>query len=374
MKVLTIIESLGRGGAERVLVNTLPYLKQLGVDCEVAILFKRDDLANELEEKGIRVHRLNLSNKWNIVEALVKMNQLVKANNYNIIHAHLFFAHFYTGLFSVFNKSFKSVVTFHNLGYNTFPANTLWRKLRKKLDSFIVNRLIDKKTAVSTAVKEHYAKHLCIQEIKVIFNSFPIKGILLQINENIEPLSFEDKYDFIAITPGRLVKEKGHQYLLEAIIILNELKYNVGYLIVGDGPLMNEIQSNINRKKIENAHLLGGVTHKRLLELIKISDLVISSSISEGFPMVIGEAMILGKPIVATNVGGTPDFIDNNISGLLVSNNDSLELANKVRFLLDNESFRKQIASNAIEKVQNFDISKVGPYWQNLYKSLLNEA
>jgi len=66
MKILSVIESLGIGGAERILVNTLPELQKLGLDCEVVTLFERNDLAEELEEHGIKVHRLNLSYKWNI--------------------------------------------------------------------------------------------------------------------------------------------------------------------------------------------------------------------------------------------------------------------------------------------------------------------
>ena len=371
MRVLTIIETLGKGGAERVLVNTLPNLLKHGIQCEVAILFERDDLAVELEAQNIKVHRLNLSNKWNVFEALVKINQLVKHNKFDIVHAHLFFAHFYTGLLSIFNKQYKSVVTFHNLGYNTFPADTPWRKARKMMDSFVVNKLIDKKVAVSTAVKKHYSQHLKIEIVDLIFNAFPITSILKQLEVEIEPLTLNRRYDLLAITPGRIVKEKGHLFLIDAIVKLNEHNPNIGYLIVGDGPLMPQIKQVVLDKKIDNIYLQGEVSHQRMLELIKISDLVISSSISEGFPMVIGEAMILAKPIVATNVGGTPDFIDDGLNGLLVNSKDSVLLAKTVLKLINDKNLRLQLAENAATKVGEFDIEKIGFRWKAYYEDLI---
>ena len=165
MRVLSVIETLGNGGAERVLVNTLPELQRLGIECEVAILFDRDDLADELEAKGVKVHRLDLRYRWNVIEGIFKLMVLVKENNYDIIHAHLFFAYFYSGLVKLFNTKVKTVTTFHNLGYDTYPANTMIKKLRKKLDACVVNCLIDHKVAVSSAVKEHYSRHLNIPDV-----------------------------------------------------------------------------------------------------------------------------------------------------------------------------------------------------------------
>ncbi|OYY26991.1 MAG: hypothetical protein B7Y63_08795 [Sulfurovum sp. 35-42-20] len=125
MKILSIIETLGKGGAERVLVNTLPELKKLGIECEVVILFERDDLAEELEAYGIKVHRLHLSYKWNVIEGVLKLNRLLRDNHYDIIHVHLFFAYFYTGLVKLLHPKVKTVTTFHNLAFDTYPANWL---------------------------------------------------------------------------------------------------------------------------------------------------------------------------------------------------------------------------------------------------------
>ena len=378
MKILFIIETLGNGGAERVLVNTLPELQKLGIECEVAILFKRDGLAEELEDQGIKVHRLHLSYKWNVVEGISKLNSLLKTNHYDIIHAHLFFAYFYTGLIKIFHPKIKTVTTFHNLGYNTYPANTLLQKLRKKLDAFIVNRLIDKKVAVSTAVKDHFEKHLNIPQVDLIFNSFPLKVIdTVQDVNKIEILNkYVDVslYDRFSITPGRLVKEKGHFYLLDAVEQLNRDGIASCQFIVGSGPLKEKIKKVIEEKKLSNVILLEGLPQEELFALIRACDFVVIPSISEGFPMVVGECMALGKTIVATNISGVQDMMKNGKEGLLVPSQDSKALAEAIAKLYGDKVLQRSLAKNAKEKIKLFDTKIIAKQWKAYYEEMLWEG
>lgn len=376
IKLLTIIETLGKGGAERVLVNTLPKLQTLGIDCEVAILFKRDDLASELEDKGIKVHCLHLSYKWNVLEGISKLNKLLKNNHYDIIHAHLFFAHFYTGLVKLFHPKIKTLTTFHNLGYNTYPANTLVKRLRKKLDAFVVNRLIDKKVAVSNAVKNHFEKHLNIPKVDLIFNSFPLDVIDVSLdveyNEVLKKYVEVSLYDSFSITPGRLVKEKGHHYLLEAIKSVNKQNINLCHFIVGAGPIEEELKREIEEKKLSNLILISGLQQKELFDLIRACDFVVIPSISEGFGMVVGEAMALGKPIIATKIDGIMDLVENGKEGLLVPSKDSKALAEAIEKLYKDKVLQVSLAKNAKEKIKQFDTKIIAKQWKAYYEEMLN--
>lgn len=377
MKILFIIETLGNGGAERVLVNTLPELQRLGIKCDVAILFSQDELAKELEIQDIKVYRLNLSYKWNIIEGIIKFNKLLKYNHYDIIHAHLFFAYFYTGLVKFLHPEIMTVTTFHNLGYNTYPAHTLIKKLRKKLDAFIVNKLIDKKVAVSNAVKEHYTKHLNLSQVDRIFNSFPLEEI--DTSSNLENFKILKKYvnitlyDNFSITPGRLVKEKGHQYLLEAIESVNKDGLNLCHFIVGAGPLEEEIKKVISKKKLSNVILISGLPQKELFALIKACDFVVIPSISEGFPMVVGECMSLGKPIIATKISGVVDMIENEKEGLLIPSHDSQGLTKATEKLCVDNEMRIHLAKNAKEKIKQFDTKIIARQWKSYYEEMLND-
>ena len=374
IKLLMFIETLGRGGAERVLVNTLPELQKLGIDCEVAILFNRADLAEELEEKNIKVHKINLSYKWNIFEGLIKLNTLVKKNKYDIIHAHLFFAYFYTGLLKCFNKKIKTVITFHNLAYNAYPANTFLKKIRKKIDCLIQKYCFNLKTSVSKAVKEHYSTHCGVKDIKIIYNSFPIDE-LNTYKKNINKREILSKYinnildsHFIILTPGRLVKEKGHKYLIEAAKILNEKYNNFLFIFVGKGPLENTLK----KQSFKNIIFINELKHSELMKIYNEVDLVVIPSVHEAFGLVIGESMIMEKPIISTNIDAIRELITNNKEGLLVNPKDPKALAQAIERLYLNENLRLLFSKNAKEKIKKFDVNYIAKKWFDFYKELLN--
>jgi glycosyltransferase involved in cell wall biosynthesis len=370
IKLLTIIETLGKGGAERVLVNILPELQKLGLECEVAILFNRDDLAKELEEYKIKVHRLNLSYKWNIFEGIYKLNRLIKENRYDIVHAHLFFAYFYTGLSKLFFLRVKRVVTFHSLTFDVYSANSLWKKIRKFIECIILRLSFNRYTAVSNAVKKHFQQHCSIKKIDVIFNSFPIEKLtnVLEIgNKNSSVRIKKDK--FLILTAGRLVKEKGHKYLIEAIKILNKKYNNLQFLFIGDGPLKDEFKQIIPN----NVIIKSAIPHKDLMKLYNEVDIIVIPSVFEAFGLVVGEAMIMQKGIVATNVDGIVEMIDHEKEGLLVPPKNPQALANAIEKLYLDINLREKLSKNAREKIKQFDTKIIAQEWKNYYEDMLNE-
>lgn len=377
MKILFIIETLGNGGAERVLVNTLPELQKLGITCDVAILFDKDDLANELEAQSIKVHRFNLSYKWNIIEGVYKLNQLLKKNHYDIIHAHLFFAYFYTGLIKLFHPKIKAVTTFHNLTFSLYPPNTLWKKIRLKIERLIVNQFIDHNTACSKAVAEHYKIFLSLPNVDVIYNGFPLKNLHFLYNETLPTLSdlfLLHKPQFVAVTPGRAHIQKGHHYLLEAIQLLDKSKMDIGFVLIGDGPEYENISVEIKSKKLEKWIVqLHAVQQSELFKIIKKADIVILPSISEGFPMVIGEAMSLGKPIIATAVSGIPELIEDGKEGILVPSREPIQLLKSIEVMVASSQTRVELARNAKTKIKEFDLNNIVQQWKLFYEKILNE-
>jgi glycosyltransferase involved in cell wall biosynthesis len=369
-KLLSIIETLGKGGAERVLVNTLPELQKLGIDCEVAVLFKKDDLAKELESQGIKVHILDLSYKWNILEGTYKLLKLIKKEQYNIVHAHLFFAYFYTALVKALYWRIKTVVTFHNLSFDEYPANTILKKLRKKLDCFILNKLFNKMTAVSIAVQNHFQNNCYLKNIDVIHNSFPIKSFnIYKIDKSILLDKYEKNNDFIILTPGRFVEKKGHIYLIEAINILNKKYSNLTFLFVGKGPLEKKLQQNAPL----NLKFIPEMPHTELMKLYNQVDMIVIPSIYEAFGLVVGEAMIMEKPIVATKVDGIVEMIDHNKEGILVSPKDSIALAEAIDKLYQNREIQEKLVQNASVKIKQFDTKIIAKQWKEYYEKVLND-
>jgi len=372
IKLLSVIETLGKGGAERVLVNTLPALHKLGIECEVVTLFDRDDLAKELEKKGIKVYRLHLSYKWNVIEGIYKLNQLLKNNHYDIIHAHLFFAYFYTGLVKLFHPNIKTITTFHNLGFDEYPARTILKKIRKQLDYLIVTKLFDRTTAVSAAVKEHYEKHFHLSNIDVIYNSFPIDEFKKykqdESSHTLEKYVDVKNYDFVVLTPGRFVEKKGHKYLIDAIKILNQKYSNLIFLFVGRGPLQNSLKEQAPT----NVKIISEIAHQELMKIYNEADLIVIPSVYEAFGLVVGEAMIMEKGIVATAVDGILEMVVNEEEGLLVPAKDSKALAKAIERLYTDSVLRDSLAENAKVKIKRFDTKIIAKQWKQYYERMLN--
>jgi len=384
MRILYVIESLGRGGAERALVNLLPALQARGIECEVAVLWSEVavlgspyPLASELEKRGIQVHYLNLHHRWSIIEGIAKMVVLLRKGHFDIVHAHLFFAEFYTALSCPLVPLPRRVVSFQNLGYTAYPANTLWKKFRKRMHSFLIRYCTQFQIGCSTAVAKHYSAHLKLQNVKVIYHLFPVDE--LQPNPKLDKAKVRARYnvtpdEFVIIMPGRFVPEKNHSGLLEALRLLKQRNLRPRLLIVGEGPL-----KDLLRQKLVDEQLLEQVVlhdmipkHEELMRVVQAMDIFVMPSISEGFPLAPAEAMALEKPVLATSVGGLTELIENKVSGLLVPPGDASSLADKIAQLMADPALRERLGQGGRKRIETcFSLEMCADHYVNYYKTIV---
>ena len=150
--VLHVIETLSRGGAERLLVVVLPELARQGMRAEVVVLRGPLDLQAELKAEGISVHVLPKRGKWALLGAARDLARLAKKRKADILHAHLYFPTLITALTKVLHL-FNGVThaSFHNLAYGGANKRTWKLSLRQKIAKFLVLRGIDQPQGVSQA-------------------------------------------------------------------------------------------------------------------------------------------------------------------------------------------------------------------------------
>ncbi len=377
VNVLFVIESLGRGGAEQALVNSLPVLQRRGHRCEVAALFPPYDLAQPLEDAGIIVHRLNVSHRWNLWQGIRKMVALCRAGQFDVVHGNLFFAGLYVSMSRPLAPKPRRVVTFHNLGYESYPATTLWKKVRKAADGWLMRNWIDARMAVSLAVARHYEAHLGVKGTVLIPNAVTVTD--LNSTAGSERLALRNQYrvlpaEFFIVTPARLVMEKGHRVLLEALVILREKGLRPKILLLGRGPLAEEISRQIASLNLQDqVTLRGTVPHATLLALIQAADACVLSSTHEGFPLAPGEAMALEKPVIATRVGGLDELLEDGVSGLLVPPRDPDALAEAIARLMGDPSLRERLGRAGKLRIQTrFSPEVVAARWEEFYKEVLS--
>lgn len=171
-------------------------------------------------------------------------------------------------------------------------------------------------------------------------------------------LGFEEA-DKILITTSRLVEKNGIEDVLDALVLLPE---HVKFLVLGTGPLEDHLKLKIENSKLEDrVKMLGFVDQEKIPEYLHIADIFIRPSISEGMGNSFIEAMSAGVPVIATPVGGIPDFIfdpdkdhDMPPTGLFVNIHDPKHIAVQVGRLLSDAALRETLIKNgrklALEK------------------------
>jgi glycosyltransferase involved in cell wall biosynthesis len=184
------------------------------------------------------------------------------------------------------------------------------------------------------------------QMIHIIPNAVGVSFTRSDIQPDHFDKEINNSYSVVCIS--RLSEEKGVQFLPEIVrTVLNEIA-DVRFLLLGDGPLREELEENTNKYCLNHELLLlGSMDHSDVLNILLNSDVVLLPSLTEGLPLSIIEAMACGKAIVATAVGGTPELIRHEYSGLLVSPSDPQALADALIKLLKDPVLRTRLGRNA---------------------------
>lgn len=184
---------------------------------------------------------------------------------------------------------------------------------------------------------------------QTISKSIVIKNAI-PVSRDIDFVNLRKHYLYDVLFVGRLEHAKGVDVLLKAILHIKE-KYerNVKVAIVGDGSKKEYLKGLVDEYKISPSVEFLGI-RKDVKELMNVSKIFVLPSRWEGLPMVILEAMANGIPIIATDVGGIGEVIENKVNGIIVPEEDSETLANKIVELLDSEIFRLDLAKKCIRK------------------------
>jgi len=183
-----------------------------------------------------------------------------------------------------------------------------------------------------------------------------------------------EKGYFEIMTAGYLLKRKGIQYLIEAMpLVLREFK-NVRLRIVGDGPFKQELNRLVKKLSLNNVVSFEGlVARDELVNYYARCDVYVQPSLSETFPSTVREAMSVGRPVIATDVGFVEEHVIDGVNGFLVPKENSEAIADKIVMLLSDEDLRLKIGARArIYAENNFDWNKIVAIWYSIYEKLGN--
>lgn len=171
------------------------------------------------------------------------------------------------------------------------------------------------------------------------------------------------------LSVGRLSHEKAQVGLLEAVATLTREGFDVELEIVGEGPERARLESRIRHLDLEDrCKLAGAMTETQVFERLETADVFALSSLIEGLPVSLMEAMALGVPVIAPRLAGIPELVEDDRTGLLFHPADWQGLAGCLRRLLEDASLRSTLAEHAREKVaREYDVDlAVEPLWRRL--------
>ncbi len=336
IRVMQITHDLAIGGLQRVVVSICRNIDRERFSVSVLCLRAKGELAHELETMGVPVFLLPQKPYGTDYFSFLKVASILRREGTEVIHSHNKQPFLDGTMGSLFAGSrFRIVNTEHG---RTYPD-----KRRYLLAERVASHFVYRIAAVSDKTRQDLMTYQKISSKKIITVTNGIDGELFdkKIDREVKKkdLGISGRYPILGIG-ARLVREKGIEYLLEAIPELRKQYPRILLLIAGTGPCEDKLKRmTITLGITDQVSLIGA--RMDMPELLKVFDLYVLPSLSEGMPLSLLEAMAARCPIVATNVGGVPDIITNGYNGMLVDPCDIKALAKAILDIMGDDEKRK---------------------------------
>ncbi|MDU4323835.1 glycosyltransferase family 4 protein [uncultured Clostridium sp.] len=350
----------------------IPHIEMLldngyEVDCACSIDKPVD---KELQNKGVKIFEVPFSrNPLGIgnIKAFMRLMELQRINNYDIVHVHTPIAAIYGRLLKLGYSNLKTIYTAHGYHFLKGGSKLSWliyypiEKIMAKFTDVIIN--INKEDYKITKEKLKPRSSYLLNGVGLDLSKYK-KLSNDEILEKKKELGINDN-DFVVLMIAELNKNKNHIQLINAIEILKEKYSNIKALCIGDGQNKEILNESIISKNLQNDIFMLGY-REDVNKLINISDIGILMSYREGLPRNIMEFMASGRKVIATNIRGCRDLLCNETIGTLVNVGDYEETAKAIeKYYLSRD--REFNVSNEIKK---YDIESVNSELLKIYESI----
>ena len=359
----------GFGGAQNDIVILLRFMKKYySEDFNIYVIHNNNErLKAELDKSDISNFSVRMTNFLDIF-AVFKIRRFLKRRGIDLVNFHSSLDHYLGGIaaVSIFKKKIVKVLTRHVAYKVDF------------LKGFLIYRfLTDGFIVISDFIKKSLVKDIKInpQKIKSIYSPRIYNEISfyeVEKDNARKELGIKPNEKMISLI-GRLSGEKGHEILIKAAELIIKKRNDLKFVIIGEGELYGRIINLIKEKKLNDYFILSGFK-ENIKKFIASSDLIIVPSGLEGMGSIIIESCALKKAVIASDVGGIPEIIVNNETGLLFKTGDFAELADKIIFLIDKPELIEKLGLNCYnEVIKKFDAKIISSETASFYLDLLNK-
>lgn len=333
------------------------------------------------------VYKLKVSNLAKIQLPLYILAQLLSAikltlsRKVDVVHTHWIVPQGFIG--AIIYKFFKKphILTVH--------AADVFTLKKIPFGKFFARFIVMNSTKIFV-VSNYVSRSLCSMLPESAISEYNNKLKILPMGVNTEiyrktpdleerTCSSEEK--FIILFIGRLSEKKGVIHLLEAMVELKSFSERIRLIICGDGPLRQDLEELAKQHELnEIVEFKGFISDTQKIEYLAMADALVVPSIimdsgeTEGLPVVILEGLAAGKVVVASNVSGASDAIQNGCNGFLVEQKKPEQIAEKIMFIMNYPEIRENIETNALNSSQKYDWSNISHQYEVAIKEALNVA
>jgi glycosyltransferase involved in cell wall biosynthesis len=361
MKILQVINSLNTGGAEKLLLESIPLYIKKGIKMDLLLLNGAETPFLTALKKHDSCSIISLGN-GSVYNPFLIFKLIPYLKKYDAIHVHLFPAQYFVAFAKLISFSKVPLIFTEHSTNNRRLENPIFKWIDKFIYKFY-ERIICITEKVFNIIQEH--TNLPKEKFSVIENGVNLSAItestILNKNEIVPAINEEEK---VVIQVSSFQEPKDQPTLIKAI---RDLPNNVKLILVGDGILRNECENLVKKLNLENRVFFLGI-RTDVPQLLKSSDIVVLSSKYEGLSLSSIEGMASEKPFIASDVPGLREIVGG--AGLLFPQGDETALAKMITDLLNDEKLYNKVAEACQSRAALYDINKMIEKHIALYQSI----
>jgi glycosyltransferase involved in cell wall biosynthesis len=368
--VLHLIDSSEVAGGERYLLDLIRHSNPAFE--HIVVLSYEGPFSKQLRDHQIRHVFVSMENRFS-TKSICKIRDFILNEKIDIVHTHGYRCNLY-GRLACLSTGIRNLATVHVSLYD-YVNTPSWLRSAYLFVEKATSPLASRYICISDAMRDDL-RTLGIRDEKLIVIQ---NGVDLEVFYPREPSA--NLYDELRIgghrpvigTAGRMVTEKGQIHLIEALPYLLDRWPELRCLLIGTGPLMDDLKKSVAALGLSETCIFSGV-RMDMPDLYPLLDLFVLPSLREPFGLVLLEAMASNIPVIATAAGGPMDFIRSGVNGILVPPADPMKLAEQIDLMLSNPDRSRTLAKRGYETVKSsFDIRKTVRTIEETYRSLVGK-
>lgn len=363
--ILFLMPAMLNGGAEKVLIDILKNFDYSKYDVSLLLETEDGSYIDDIPQQ-VRLISFHKKNLW--IERLYRYLSILGCKGLAY-----FFLCKLPLLWYLRGMHFDTIISFmegmavkmHSYIFNKADRNISWvhidlKKKHWSLDFFRNEKeelncykKMDNIVFVSHDAKNRFRELFDIDEdkLKVIYNLIDCDEIV-----RLSQYGFVKKKKFTICMVGRLNQQKRYDRALAVASKLKNNGYDLEFWVLGDGELKAELEYEISRLSLQDSFLLRGFV-KQPYSYIKQADILFLCSESEGFSLVVCEALCLGKPVVSTATSGPTELINKSKGGIIVDENID-NIYNGLKQMIEDRAFREECSANAVAFSKTFNVQE----------------